>query len=216
MTAADRSLLVATARRFDVELHREALDRLARFVTVLSVWNQRVRLTAERDPREVIEKHVADSLAPARFLPGEGPLFDIGSGAGFPGIVLSCLRPDLEVVLIDSRRRRTSFLREAIRSIPLPRADAVEMRAERAAADPRLAGRARLVTGRAVRLDTFLALAAPLVAPEGEVLAMQTPRAVVPTETAAACGLRLCRRHDYVLPRGARRTLLLFAREPVS
>jgi 16S rRNA (guanine527-N7)-methyltransferase len=55
---------------------------------------------------------------------------DIGSGAGLPGIVLACLRPDLRVILVESRRRRISFLREAMRAIPLPCAEALEMRAE--------------------------------------------------------------------------------------
>jgi len=143
---------------------------------------------------------------------------DVGSGAGFPGIVLGCLRPDLQFVLIESRRRRASFLREAIRAIPLPAARALEMRAEEAAADPEQAGRAAIAISRALRLDVFLGLAAPFLAPDGAAIAMQTPRAAGPASALAAeHGFRLVARHDYVLPGGAARSLFFFDRgRPVS
>src|SRR5207253_607068 len=128
-----------------------------------------------------------------------GPLRD-HCGAGFPGIVLGCLRPDLEIVLIESRRRRASFLREAIRVIPLTAVRAVEMRAEEAAIDSELAGRARVAIARGLRLDVFLGLAVPLLTPHGTAIAMQTPRTsrLAPV-LAASHGLRLAARHDYSL-----------------
>jgi 16S rRNA (guanine527-N7)-methyltransferase len=213
MTAEEAQTLVAGAKRFGVELERSAVERLDRFFAVLAVWNRRIRLTGERDLRLVIEQHAVDSLAPLPYLPSTGLVVDLGSGAGFPGIVLGCIRPDLELCLIEPRRRRTSFLREAIRSIPLPRARALEMRGEEAAHDPALANRAALVTARAIRVDVLLELAAPLLASDGELVAMQTPRAAALAERAAGRhGLRLARRHDYILPAGAARTLFVFAR----
>jgi 16S rRNA (guanine527-N7)-methyltransferase len=140
-------------------------------------------------------------------------MVDVGSGAGFPGIILACARPDLEVVLLESRRRRVSFLRETLRSISLPKARVLEARAEDAARDHTLARRAAVVIARGVRLDAFLALAAPLLADAGEVIAMQTPRTAVVAEAAAEPhGLLLWRRHDYTLHGGAARTLLVFTR----
>ena len=212
MTPAERETLEAGARWFDVELLAAATDRIARFLALLGVWNRRIRLTAETDREAVIAKHVVDSLALVPFLPGSGTVVDVGSGAGFPGIVLGSVRPDLRLVLIESRRRRASFLRESIRTIPLPAATALELRAE-AAAETELAGTAALVVARAVRLDAFLPLAAPLIRPGGKVLAMQTPRtAGAASRTASASGLRLSQRQDYRLPGGAPRTLLTFER----
>src|SRR6202040_1523650 len=128
------------------------------------------------------------------------------------GIVIGCVRMDLEVTLIDSRRRRASFLREAVRTIPLPRGQVVEGRAELVARDPHVANRAAMVIARGLRLDAFLGLAVPLLAPAGTVLAMQTPRtAVRAEEIAAAHGVRLAARHDYALPGGVERSLLFFA-----
>ena len=213
MTTSEGRILAAGAAELGVELGSEAVGRLDRFLEVLDVWNRRFRLTGERDRRLLIEKHVIDSLAPVPHLPGEGTVVDIGTGGGFPGIIIGCVKPQLDLALVESRRRPTSFLREAIRSIPLPRARALEARAEEAARDPELSGRAAAVIARAVRLDRFLELAAPFLAPRGEVVAMQTPRSARAAGLAGAPhGLHLGRRHDYRLLDGSTRTLLVFRR----
>lgn len=208
MTTADAALLRQSAAWFDVKLDRQAFGRLEGFLDLLALWNRRIRLTGERDTSAVLRKHVADSFAPASCLPAAGLVVDVGSGAGFPGIILACLRPDLEVVLIESRRRRVSFLREVIRQLALPGARVVEARAEDAAADPMLRGRADMIVARAIRLDRFLALAAPFVAPNGTVVAMQTSRSggIVGLPALVPGG-----RRDYRLPDGVSRTLFFFS-----
>jgi len=213
MTPAERELLEAGAMWFDVELHDAAIDRITRFLILLGIWNTRTRLTAESDPEAVIANHVVDSLAVVPFIPRSGGVVDIGSGAGFPGIVLGSVRPDLRLTLIESRRRRASFLRESVRTIPLPAATVLELRAE-AAAETALAGTAAIVVARAVRLDVFLPLAVPLLGPGGKALAMQTPRtaALASGSATRSSGLHLSHRHDYTLPSGATRTLLTFTR----
>jgi len=218
MTPAEVGLLRTAARTLGVDVGHDAFERLVRFLDLLAVWNRRIHLTGQRDLASLIRAHAIDSLAPAPHLPSTGLVVDVGSGAGFPGIVLGCLRPDLQFVLIESRRRRASFLREAIRAIPLPAARALEMRAEEAAADPEQAGRAAIAISRALRLDVFLGLAAPFLAPDGAAIAMQTPRAAGPASALAAQhGFRLVARHDYALPGGAARSLFFFDRgRPVS
>jgi 16S rRNA (guanine527-N7)-methyltransferase len=213
MTAAEAERLVAGAIAVGVRLDPEPAARIERFLGILELWNRRLRLTAEREMRAVVDKHVVDSLAAVPELPSAGLVIDVGSGAGFPGIVLGCLRPDLDLVLIDSRRRRVSFLREAIRRIPLPGARALEIRAECAAKSVDLGRRAAAVIARAIRLDAFLPLAEPLMARYAKAIAMQTPRTAEHAATAGlAWGLEVKRRHDYTLPRGAVRSLLVFAR----
>ena len=213
MTPADARTLIAGGRWFDVELPPDAVARIDRFLGVLMTWNRRLRLIGDRDLRIIVEKHAVDSLAPVPLLPAEGLTIDIGSGGGFPGIILGCVRLDLELRLIESRRRRVSFLREAIRSAPLPLARALDVRAEDAARSPAFAGRAAAVIARALRLDSFLALAEPFLAPSGIAIAMQTPRTAALAEvTAERYGLHLTSRRDYTLPAGAARALLVFGR----
>jgi 16S rRNA (guanine527-N7)-methyltransferase len=189
-----------------------ALDRLLRFSAILATWNRRLRLTGDQDPVRIAEHHIADSLAVVGVLPDAGPIVDIGSGQGFPGIILGCMRPELELVLIESRRRRANFLRDAIRHIPLPRVTVREERAESVGAP--LAGNARLVVARAIRLEVLLALARPLLCSDGRVVAMQSEqgRREAP-RIAARAGFRLVDERRYTLLDGSARVLVTFLAE---
>ena len=111
----EAAVIRAAASALGLAMDAAALARILRFGATLATWNRRLRLTGEPDPVRVAEQHVADSLAVVGLLPAEGPVVDIGSGQGFPGIILGCMRPDLELVLVESRRRRANFLRDAIR-----------------------------------------------------------------------------------------------------
>ncbi len=211
MTPEQRAFLTAQATAFGVGLDDAALQRLARFFGLLSTWNPRIRLTGERQQDLVVRKHGGDSLAPVRHLPQNGLIVDIGSGGGFPGIVLGCVRPDLDLVLLDSRRRAASFLREAVRTIPLPRAAALHASAVDATRDAALAGRASVVIARGLRVDVFLDLAKPLLATDAVAIAMQTPQAASAAGRAAErTGLGLVGRYDYEIAKRAPRTLFLF------
>jgi len=200
------------AERFGIDLDDQAMGRIEAFVGTLELWNRRIRLTGERDDALLVRKHVADSLACLTVMPPEGPVLDLGSGAGFPGIVIACTRPDLDVTLLDSRQKAVSFLREVIRTAGLSRTQAIAMRAEDAARDEAIGGRQQAVTSRAIRMDVFLRLAVPLRAPAGLLVSMQTPS--VGREEAArtgqAYGLTVDRVIDYRLPSGENRRLIVW------
>jgi 16S rRNA (guanine527-N7)-methyltransferase len=197
-----------------VALDAGAIERLGRFIELLTTWNRRIRLTGDRNPRILVRKHVVDSLAVVPELPSSGLVIDVGSGGGFPGIVLGCARPDLALRLIEPRRRPTSFLSEAIRAIPLPEAKALEMRAEDATADPSLARHAQVIVSRALRLDVLLAVGIPLLATGGVIVAMQTPSSTARDvrDPAGEVGVELLRSREYRLPDGEARRLLIFAK----
>ena len=173
------------------------------------LWRARLRLTGEDDAEEILQKHVLDSLAVCRQLGAGARLVDVGSGAGFPGIVVACARPDVRVSLIESRRRRASFLAEVVRSVPLTGCGVHAMRAEEAAGLSELAYRADVVTARALRLDQLLQVAPALLAPGGRVIAMQTANADMAGVRAIGerFGFAIVTMDDYVLGRGERRRL---------
>jgi 16S rRNA (guanine527-N7)-methyltransferase len=205
--------LQAAAADAGIEVSPGALERLAAFLNVFAIWSRRTRLTGERDLATVVSRHVADSLAVLRVLPPGGLVADVGSGAGFPGIVLACMRPEQDFALIESRRRRVSFLREVARSVPLPRVSVLEMRAEDAGTSTALRARAQAVIARGLRVDVFLSLAQPLMGPGGVAIAMQAPAALATAvATASAMELRLVEVADYRLRDGAPRSLLVFGR----
>ena len=141
---------------------------LARYYTELCAWNRVTNLTAITDPREVMIKHFVDSLLVAKHLCLGPRLFDIGAGAGFPGLPLALHDPDLRVTLCESRRRRCSFMRHLIRQLGLDTCQVLQGRAEAV-----LPAQADTVISRAfAAATTFLPLARMHLSPGGKAVCM--------------------------------------------
>ena len=99
-----------------------AMDRLDRFVALLSVENDRQNLVSRASLAEVWRRHIADSAQILRYVPRETPPWlDLGTGAGFPGLVVAVLRPGWDVRLVESRKRRIEWLQHAIDQLDLRR-----------------------------------------------------------------------------------------------
>ncbi len=112
-----------------IDLPADARQKLIEYLGLLSHWNQVYNLTAIRDRREMVNKHLLDSLAVLPFV-GEGRVLDVGSGAGLPGIPLAIARPDIDVVLIDSNGKKTRFLTQVKIALKLPNVAVVRNRVE--------------------------------------------------------------------------------------
>jgi 16S rRNA (guanine527-N7)-methyltransferase len=109
------------------------LPQLSAYLDLLLKWNARTNLTAIREPEEIVRRHFGESLFAARHLTADTPdLLDLGSGAGFPGLPIALLRPDIRVTLAESQHKKASFLREAVRTLGL----SAEVWADRAEAMP--------------------------------------------------------------------------------
>jgi 16S rRNA (guanine527-N7)-methyltransferase len=102
------------------EVPATLLPQLSTYLDLLLKWNARTNLTAIRDPEEIVPRHFGESLFAAQHLdPGTTTLLDFGSGAGFPGLPIALLRPDIQVTLAESQNKKVAFLREAVRSLNL-------------------------------------------------------------------------------------------------
>jgi len=98
----------------------EALaEKLSLYLDLLLKWNARTNLTAIREPEEIVRRHFGESLFTGRHLPEAVTLLDFGSGAGFPGLPIQLLLPNLKVTLAESQNKKASFLREAVRTLGL-------------------------------------------------------------------------------------------------
>ncbi len=95
------------------------LDQLSAYLELLLKWNARTNLTAIRDPKEIVARHFGESLFTGAHLPSCATLLDFGSGAGFPGLPIQLLRPEIRVTLAESQNKKASFLREAVRTLGL-------------------------------------------------------------------------------------------------
>lgn len=146
--------------------------RLLDYLALLDRWNRTYNLTAIRDPREMLSKHLLDSLSMWPHV-RDGKLADLGTGPGLPGIPLALARPGLQVTLVESNGKKTRFLREVVRQLGLANVRVLESRAE-AVDEP---GAYDQITARAMdTLAGILAVGGHLLAPGGRLLAMKGQR----------------------------------------
>jgi 16S rRNA (guanine527-N7)-methyltransferase len=154
------------------ELSPDQLSNISTHIDVLWRWNQKMNLTAVRDPEEMVTRHFGESLFAARQLfpaktgtdaePTPIRVLDIGSGAGFPGLPIKIWAPQVSLTLIESNQKKATFLREVARSLALD-IEVVPQRAE-----DYTGAAAAVVTMRAVeRFEAILPQAARLVAAGG-------------------------------------------------
>ncbi len=94
--------------------------QLSIYLELILKWNARTNLTAIRTPEEIVRRHFGESLFAGAHLGPCRTLLDFGSGAGFPGVPIQLLRPDVQVTLAESRNKKASFLREVVRTLGLP------------------------------------------------------------------------------------------------
>ncbi len=128
-------------------------------------------LVSHRDRDRLATRHLAPSLAALPFLPANGRVLDMGSGAGFPAIPLAVARPDLEFVLVDSTRKKTDFLAACAHALGLRNVQTRWERLESLASKSSFAHRFQLVTARSVaKLPQLLPLAKAFIAPDAKVL----------------------------------------------
>ncbi|MCG3201060.1 MAG: Ribosomal RNA small subunit methyltransferase G [Gammaproteobacteria bacterium] len=158
--------------RLGAPLSIEAADRLIAYLELLCKWNRVFNLTAIRDAEQVMTHHLLDSLAVAPHVRGARVL-DVGSGAGLPGLVIAIARPELYCTLLDSNGKKTRFLTQACIDLRVANVEVVRCRIE----DFHPATAFDCIVSRAfTALGTFIAVAGPLLAGDGELLAMKSVR----------------------------------------
>ena len=160
-------------------LSERQLEQLEKYAALLLEWNEKINLTAITDEEGIAAKHFLDCLAFLRHAQiKEGArVADVGTGAGFPGIVLKIARPDIELVLIDSLQKRLNFLSEVCRELGI-KATLVHARAEDAGHDKALRESFDFVTARAVaNLAVLSEYCLPLVKIGGVFAPMKTAEA---------------------------------------
>ena len=155
-----------------LQLPAAIAPRLLAYLELLARWNRTYNLTSVREPREMLRRHLLDSLAMQRYV-DTGPLADLGAGPGLPGIPLAIADPALSVTLVDSNGKMSRFQREAVRALGLANVRVLQARAENVA-EP---GAYHLLTARALdRLAGILAVGGHLLAPGGRLLALKGQR----------------------------------------
>ncbi|HHW45642.1 MAG TPA: 16S rRNA (guanine(527)-N(7))-methyltransferase RsmG [Clostridiales bacterium] len=201
-------------RDFGLELDGQAKQRLCLYSRLLIEWNQKINLTAITEPAEIAEKHFLDSLMLLKFIniPQNARLIDVGTGAGFPGMVLKIARPDIKLTLVDSLNKRVTFLKELSAHLGLE-TEIIHARAEELGSGPLYRDSFDIATARAVaQLNVLCEYCLPFVKPGGSFLALKGPDPQEEVDGARNAikilsgGLSAI--HSYVLPASGGRTIV--------
>lgn len=159
-----------------LDLTPTQLAALQAYIDLLLTWNRKVSLVSQQDVDEILVKHVADSLFAAAHCTGAARIADLGSGGGFPGVVIAILQPQARVCLMESRGSKASFLEEVCRRLRLGNCAVYHGRIEDAGQSPEHAGSYDLVVSRALAdIEELRRLAEPLLTADGRLIAMRAP-----------------------------------------
>jgi 16S rRNA (guanine527-N7)-methyltransferase len=163
------------AAEMGFRLSADQLESFSTYLRELQEWNARTNLTAVDDERGIALKHFADSLSLLPELPeGAFRLIDIGAGAGFPGLPLKIVRPEIDVTLLDATAKKTEFLTHMIATLKLAGAAAIHGRAEEIARDEAYRETFDVAVARAVaKLPALAELALPFVKVGGRFIAQK-------------------------------------------
>ncbi|MFH0783168.1 MAG: 16S rRNA (guanine(527)-N(7))-methyltransferase RsmG [Pseudomonadota bacterium] len=217
MTIDFSASLAAGLRSFNVDLPPEAVERLTLYFNELLKWSKKVNLIAKgTDPLQIVENHFVDSLTILPLLEDIGThLLDIGSGAGFPGLVCKAARPELMVTLVEPRIKRASFLGYIARTLGLNGITILTCRIEDEVQLPSEHAFTH-ITGRAItEIGPFLGMVGRFAAMGPQVICMKGPKwreeLDAAKEILSHSPYRLSKVVEHTLPRsGAKRSLLLF------
>jgi 16S rRNA (guanine527-N7)-methyltransferase len=122
---------ILEASGIDIRLHPSLIQGIQTYVNALLLWNRKISLTAIVDPEEIVRLHFVESFfANSISAMSRGRLADVGSGAGFPGIPIKMLEPDLHLSLVEANAKKAAFLSEVIRALNLKPAEVLHSRTE--------------------------------------------------------------------------------------
>ncbi|MBQ2890356.1 MAG: 16S rRNA (guanine(527)-N(7))-methyltransferase RsmG [Clostridia bacterium] len=128
----NRDLFIDCIEKFGGKISEEKLNQFEKFSSLLVEWNEKMNLTAITDSDGISVRHFADSISPLFYteIKENAKVIDVGTGAGFPGVPLKIMRPDLDITLMDSLNKRITFLKEVREQIGIDKTECVHARAE--------------------------------------------------------------------------------------
>lgn len=203
------------AASFCVNLNEEQLLQLDQYAEMLVDWNTRMNLTGITDSEGIMTRHFEDSLSLLAYaqIPEGAKVIDVGTGAGFPGVVLKIARPDIQLTLLDSLQKRLLFLDAVVHQIHVE-ARIAHMRAEEGSRIPKMREQYDIACARAVaNLRELAEYCLPYVKGKGYFVSMKGPD--VAEEVASArnaidkLGGKLVGLHEFSISDGSKRSIIV-------
>ena len=209
-----QKILTDTLSAFDIVLTENQLAQLKQYYELLIEWNEKMNLTALTAPEDVALKHFADSLLLLRYcdIEKEARVIDVGTGAGFPGMVIKIARPDIQLTLLDSLQKRLGFLDEVCNELGFDDVELIHSRAEDGSRTE-LRDSFDIAVSRAVAsLNTLCEYDMPYVKVGGRFIAMKGKEAQEEMSAAEnaihTLGGELLQKHDFILGEAGERSII--------
>lgn len=209
-----RQILLQTLAQFEIELDELVIGRLCTYHDLLIEWNEKINLTALTAPEDVALKHFTDSLMLLRYskIEKDTSVIDVGTGAGFPGLVLKIARPDIRLTLLDSLQKRLTFLDAVCQALQLDDVELIHSRAEDGSRTE-LRDSFDIAVSRAVAsMNTLCEYDMPYVKVGGRFIAMKGKDAEMELENAenavTQLGGKLIAKHDFILGSAGERSII--------
>lgn len=177
---AIKEILVSGIKELGIDVTDQQVVLFTKFMDLMLEWNKKINLTAITEPTEIVVKHFLDSLVPLiygeRYACDLSYSLDLGTGGGFPGIPLKIMYPEMNIILVDSLKKRINYLEEVIKKLALKKITALHMRAEVMGKDVEYREHFTTVFSRAVAsLNILSEYCLPLVKPGGMFIALKGP-----------------------------------------
>ncbi len=212
--------LTDASRAIAVNLGKKHIALFEEYYKELILWNAKINLVSVKSDFDIPIKHFIDSLTPLKFIQNKSSsLLDIGSGAGFPGIPLKIAEDRLRVTLLDSSRKKTSFLKNIVRKLQLHNTTVINDRAELLMRDEKYRGIFDVIISRAsFKLPQFLTTGEYFISPGGILIAMKgfniEDELEQAKEISAKIGLEYAGCHKIELPvTGNHRNIIVYKKD---
>jgi len=209
----NRDRMREKAARYGIEVSDVQLEQLDTYAALLVEWNERMNLTSILEPEEIETKHFLDCMPAAQLCREGDSIADVGTGAGFPGVVMKIMRPQIDITLIDSLDKRLTFLAEVGRQLGLSM-NYIHTRAEDAGHAESLREHFSATTARAVApLNVLAEYCLPLTRVGGRLIAMKGRSAADEVESARAAiellGGSISSEKEFTLSDGSERQIIV-------
>lgn len=167
-------IFIEEAQKINIELDKNQIEKFYKYMDLLIEWNEKINLTAITNRKDIIVKHFIDSLTIQRYLSDAVNIIDVGTGAGFPGIPIKIINPNLKVVLVDSLNKRINFLQDVIKKLNLDNIEVIHARAEDLGQNKKYREAFDIVTSRAVaNMSVLSEYLLPLARVNGKCICMK-------------------------------------------
>lgn len=204
---------IGYAEKNNISLPENVTEQLNIYGNLLIEWNEKINLTAITEPKEIIVKHFIDSLSVLQVINinNSCSLIDIGTGAGFPGMVLKILKPELDVTLLDGHAKRFIFLNDLQNKLGIYTKN-LHIRAELASKKSEYREKFDFATARAVaKLNVLSEYCLPFVKPKGKFVAMKGPdlseEIQLSQNAISVLGGKLEKSYKFILPDNSERNI---------